>query len=53
MKRRLTRKITNVAALAMSVAATSVGLLFLITFVVISAARLMLRRLDRKALGSV
>ncbi len=28
-------------------------LLFLITFVVISAARLMLRRLDRKALGSV
>jgi phosphate transport system permease protein len=29
MKRRFTRKITNVAALAMSVAATSVGLLFL------------------------
>ncbi len=28
-------------------------LLFVITFVVISAARLMLRRLDRKALGSV
>jgi len=28
-------------------------LLFLITFVVISAARLMLRRMDRKALGSV
>ena len=28
-------------------------LLFLITFVVISAARLMLRRLDRRALGSV
>jgi phosphate transport system permease protein len=29
MKRRFTRKITNVAALALSVAATSVGLLFL------------------------
>jgi phosphate transport system permease protein len=28
-------------------------LLFVITFIVISAARLMLRRLDRKALGSV
>ncbi len=28
-------------------------LLFLITFVVISAARLMLQRMDRKALGSV